>query len=111
MKRQLAGAAPVPVAAAVPISTPGEIAVSPSPPPLQNTGFAPLDFEPPERPRAATVKIPWRQLSLMATLCFGLAYFVLPDRVNDIVQWPLYALGAMSFYVNFSARRRKKEQT
>jgi hypothetical protein len=52
-------------------------------------------------------KIPWRQLSLMASLCFGIASFALPDSVNDSVQWLLYALMAASLYVGFSKRRKK----
>ncbi|MBS0470174.1 MAG: hypothetical protein JSR60_03815 [Proteobacteria bacterium] len=49
----------------------------------------------------------WRPLYLMASLCFGLASFVLPDSINEIVQWPLYALAAMSFYVGFKMKRTK----
>lgn len=49
--------------------------------------------------------IPWRPLSLMASLCFGIASFVLPDSVNDAVQWPLYGLMAASLYAGFSKRR------
>jgi hypothetical protein len=41
---------------------------------------------------------PWRQISLMASLCFGIASLVLPDTVNDTVQWLLYALTAVSLY-------------
>jgi hypothetical protein len=51
-------------------------------------------------------RIPWRQVSLMASLCFGIASFVLPDSVNENVQWPLYALTAASFIAGFSRRRR-----
>jgi hypothetical protein len=53
--------------------------------------------------------IPWRQISLMASLCFGLGSFVLPDSVSDYVNWLLYGLSAMSFYVWFSQRRAKKK--
>ncbi len=53
---------------------------------------------------------PWRLLSLMATLCFGLASFVLPDSVNDNVQWLLYALAAASFLAGFAKRRHKAER-
>jgi hypothetical protein len=53
-------------------------------------------------------RIPWRQLSLMASLCFGIASFVLPDSVNDNVQWLLYALMAASLYAGFSKRLRAK---
>lgn len=60
-----------------------------------------------KRARKGSVKIPWRPLSLMASLCFGIASFVLPDSINDVVQWPLYALMIASFLVGVSARRRK----
>jgi hypothetical protein len=40
----------------------------------------------------------------MATLCFGLAAFVLPSSVNGAVQWVLYALMAMSAYTAFRRR-------
>jgi hypothetical protein len=50
------------------------------------------------------IRIPWRQVSLMASLCFGIASFVLPDSVNDNVQWLLYALMAASLYAGFSKR-------
>jgi hypothetical protein len=53
--------------------------------------------------------IPWRPLNLMASVCFGLATFVLPASVNDIVQWPLYGLAAVSFYVGITSRRRARE--
>ena len=36
--------------------------------------------------------MPWPQLSLMASLCFGIASFVLPDSVNDNVDWLLWGL-------------------
>jgi hypothetical protein len=49
--------------------------------------------------------IAWRQLSLMAGLCFGIASFVLPGWVNNAVQWPLYGLAAMSFYVGLRKRK------
>jgi hypothetical protein len=50
---------------------------------------------------------PWRQLSLMAGLCFGVASFVLPNQVNDVVQWPLYILAAISFYAGLRKRKNK----
>ena len=56
--------------------------------------------------RRRNFEIPWRPLSLMATLCFGIASFVLPDSVNDNVQWLLYALAAASLYASFRKRRR-----
>jgi hypothetical protein len=51
--------------------------------------------------------VPWRQLSFMATLCFGIASLVLPDSVNDNVEWLLYALAAVSFYVGIRNRGRQ----
>jgi hypothetical protein len=50
-------------------------------------------------------KIPWRQLSLMAALCFGIASFVLPDSVNENLDWLLYGLMAASLYAGLSRRR------
>jgi hypothetical protein len=52
-------------------------------------------------------EIPWRPLSLLATVFFGVASFALLDSVNDIFQWPLYALGAASLYVGFRRRHRQ----
>jgi hypothetical protein len=49
-------------------------------------------------------KMPWRQLSLMASLCFGIASFVLPDSVNDQLDWLLYGLMALSAYAGLSKR-------
>jgi hypothetical protein len=57
--------------------------------------------------RKRNFEIPWRPLSLMATMCFGIASFVLPDSVNDNVQWLLYALAAASLYAGFRKRRRR----
>jgi hypothetical protein len=54
--------------------------------------------------------IPWRPLSLMASLCFGIASLVLPAQINDFVQWPLYALTAISLYVGIATRRNKTAQ-
>lgn len=45
----------------------------------------------------------------MATLCFGIASLVLPDSVNDNVQWLLYALMAASLYAGFRNRRERSE--
>ncbi len=57
--------------------------------------------------RKQNFQIPWRSLSLMATLCFGVASFVLPDSVNDDLRWLLYALMAASLYVGFFRHRRR----
>jgi hypothetical protein len=57
--------------------------------------------------RKQNFEFPWRSISLMATLCFGIASFVLPDSVNDDVQWLLYALAGASMYVGFRKRHRR----
>jgi hypothetical protein len=58
--------------------------------------------------RNQSLKIPWRPLSFMASLCFGIASFVLPDSVNDGVQWLLYALIAISLFAGLAKRRETK---
>lgn len=82
------------------------------PPPLIQPSDSPsIDEELREwkRGRKRGIAIPWRPLSFMATICFGVASFVLPDLINDFVQWPLYGLMAASFYVGVIARREKRQ--
>ena len=88
-----------------PIQTPVR---PPSPPPVK-TDFPPRDEDKEdwEEERKHGFKLPWRQLSLMASLCFGIASFVLPEEVNDNVQWLLYGLIAASLYAGFSKPRRQ----
>lgn len=62
-----------------------------------------------KRNRTSGFQIPWRQISLMAALCFGLASFVLPDSTNDAVNWLLYALMAISFVAGISRRRKRAD--
>lgn len=50
---------------------------------------------------------PWRQISLMASLCFGIGSLVLPGTVNDAVQWILYALAGASLYAGLRKRRTR----
>jgi hypothetical protein len=52
----------------------------------------------------ARLRMPWRQLALMASLCFGIASWVLPDATNDALQWILYGLTAMSLFAGLSTR-------
>lgn len=49
---------------------------------------------------------PWRQVSLMAGLCFGIASLVLPARVNDAAAYGLYALSALGFISGLRRRQR-----
>lgn len=69
-----------------------------------------LEFAAWKKERARGPRLPWRQLSFIASLCFGVASFVLPDKVNDLVNWLLYALMAASFYIGWTARRSKKAE-
>jgi hypothetical protein len=80
--------------------------------PLAETDDLMVDRELAEwkRARKQHRRIPWRQLSLMASLCFGIASFVLPDSVNASVQWLLYALMAASLYAGFSRRREASRE-
>lgn len=75
---------------------------------IEPEAFPPLDDELRQwkRERKRNFEIPWRPLSLMATLCFGIASFVLPDSVNENVDWLLYALAAASLYAGFRKKHR-----
>jgi hypothetical protein len=66
------------------------------------------DLEDWKHARKRQFKVPWHQLSLMASLCFGIGSFVLPDSVNDNVQWLLWGLAAISAFVWFTGRKKKK---
>lgn len=57
-----------------------------------------------KKERRKNYRLPWRQISLMASACFSIAYFVLPDSVNHVVQWLLLALGILSFVSSISPR-------
>ncbi len=57
-----------------------------------------------EQPVKRKFKVPWRQVVLMASLCFGIGALVLPDTTNDDLNWLLYGLMAISGYVGFSNR-------
>jgi hypothetical protein len=53
------------------------------------------------------LRVPWKQLCLMASICFGVASLVLPDDVNKAVNWLLYGLTAMSLYAWYTGRRAR----
>lgn len=55
--------------------------------------------------RARRWRLPWRQLSFTASLCFGIAALVLPDTVNSVVDWLLYGLAGVSFWNGLRGRR------
>lgn len=96
-------APPAPVAQSVTMA-PESTALFPSEPPLLSIED---EIEAWKAARGPVVAFPWRQLSLMAGLCFGIASFVLPSTINDAVQWPLYVLTAVSFYVGLHKRKAK----
>ena len=86
------------------------VAVPASQPPAAAKPVAPIDaeFEEWKRARRRNLKLPWRQLSFLASVFFGVASLALPDSVNDNVQWVLYALMAASFYAGLAGRRKAK---
>lgn len=49
-----------------------------------------------KKERRKQFKVPWRQVSFMASACFGIASFVLPDSLNHTIQWLLLVLGVLS---------------
>jgi hypothetical protein len=58
-----------------------------------------------KKARRKTVKLPWRQIAFMASVCFGVGSFVLPDSINHAVQWPLLGLAVLGFAAGFSKAR------
>lgn len=58
--------------------------------------------------RGSKFQMPWRQLALMASLCFGIASFVLPDSISGDLDWLLWGLMGASAYVGFRKRREKR---
>jgi len=90
-------------AARMPVAVPAQM------PPAAVKPAAPVDaeFEQWKSARWRNFKLPWRQLSFLATVFFGVASLALPERVNDNVQWVLYGLMAASFYAGIARRRRK----
>lgn len=76
-------------------------------PPLAETQSLEAELAEWKARRRGGFKLPWRQMSLMASLCFGIASFVLPDDVNAMVNWLLYGLMAASFLVGVTGGRKK----
>ncbi|HEX3756639.1 MAG TPA: hypothetical protein VHV26_16335 [Rhizomicrobium sp.] len=83
------------------------VAVAPAetaPPASRDVQCAGHDPELDDWKRARRWQPPWRQILLTASLCFGIASLVLPDTVNDAVNWLLYALTAASLYAGLRRR-------
>ena len=104
------GAAPIPRAAReTPRALPPVQKAPPAPKALADgiSWSATSDPELEEWKRARGWHPPWRQISLMASLCFGIGSLVLPGTVNDAVQWILYALAGASLYAGLRKRRAR----
>src|SRR5579872_768780 len=73
---------------------------------LKHIASPPIDdeFREWKKARKRHSGLPWRQLSLMASVSFGIASLVLPDSVSDTLDWVLYALMAVTAYVGLQRR-------
>ena len=91
---------PVRAAQAVPVA---QIVPSPEPPSVDE------ELQAWKEARGSQFRMPWSQLSLMASLCFGIASFVLPDSVNDNIDYLLWGLSAAAAYVWWTNRKKKTE--
>jgi hypothetical protein len=92
------------VRAAQPVATPAPAVITAGVP--QDVSFD-HELQAWKKSRGSNFNIPWRQVYLMASLCFGIASFVLPDSVNDDVDYLLWGLMAMSAYAWFASRKKK----
>lgn len=105
-------AAPQPTSANVDalaaIIQPGAARAAPEPRPQARAESTPEELELRDWKAGRKRPMPWRQLSLMAGLSFGIGSFVLPPSVNDSVNWLLYGLMAVSFWTGL--KRKKKER-
>jgi hypothetical protein len=73
---------------------------------LKHIASPPIDdeFREWKKARKRHSGLPWRQLSLMASVSFGIASLVLPDSVSDTLDWVLYALMAITAYAGLQRR-------
>jgi hypothetical protein len=100
----------------------GPIARPPAPDPIAGEpvlAAAAADANPPEiapdddnelqawkSARRKATHLPWRQIAVVAGLSFAVASFVLPEALNDALQWPLSALVAISLYMGWRNRKQ-----
>jgi hypothetical protein len=66
-----------------------------------------VDDELREWKQTRQTQIPWRQLSLMASLSFGIGSFVLTGEIAAAVNWLLYGLSAVSLYFWWMGKMKK----
>jgi hypothetical protein len=74
------------------------------------------DWEPRQRPpsrkaRKMSSAEPWRSISIVATLGFGLSSWLLPDAIQDIVQLVLGILTAGALFAGLRARIRRAQSS
>ena len=63
-----------------------------------------------KKARRKNIRLPWRQISFVASICFGVGSLVLPASVNALVEWPLMGLAAASLIAGFSMRGKPRGQ-
>ncbi len=56
-------------------------------------------------------RFPVKLLAFVASASFGIASLALPDGVNHWLQYPLFALSALSLYLGFARRKVKAGST
>jgi hypothetical protein len=61
-----------------------------------------------QRQQTLFTRLPWKQFSLFASISFGVASFVLPDDVNDAVDYLLWGLSLITFAIWMSGFFNKK---
>jgi hypothetical protein len=59
--------------------------------------------------RGSRFQMPWQQIYLMASLCFGIASFVLPDWMSDGVDYLLWILCGLSALAWYNGRKKKAD--
>ena len=64
-----------------------------------------------QRRQTLFTRLPWKQFSLFASISFGVASFVLPDNVNDAVDYLLWGLSLITFAIWVSGFFNKKAET
>jgi hypothetical protein len=64
-----------------------------------------------ERRRVRPFQVPWGPLSLMASLSFGIASFVLPDSLNDTFGTLLDVLSGLALLAWFARFRQQRRMS
>jgi len=64
-----------------------------------------------ERRQTLFFRLPWKQFSLFASISFGAASFVLPDDVNDAVDYLMWGLSLITFAIWVSGFFNKNKET